>query len=717
VVIEEPLLLTIAEAARKLGCGRTLLYRLIASGELAEIHLGGAARIPSAAVEQLVERKLALAIVGQGDARIKPSRIPGHVVAAPDDELRSTNAWSARERAMKVGHGMGATDDTAIPSAIRRLGKGLDPETIATLVEHDLRERGLPQHVMCRWQREHRLEGEKKGRLILDGEGFPILKGFTAFRQCGTGIGLASDGGGEGRSGQRQRRSFRGEPIRTIAAAKQALEEMEAETGSRPGFGVGARGAGRDEQGGADLDAGGGGAGARGFAEEERTLGALIERMSLGLPVCMTSVEIIRRMRRMISRVFTAETRYDLLDRRAWQQQYEKTRTLCVLKNGAPRLGVVMSLKTSGAYWDAVVRGMDFAVDEGSLQHNLARGVKRRRSRQQWRLKGRAKPLEVSQVRDLELVIMAVAAAARRAVAEGRVVEVPVPLGGLPVARRFTQLVEAVALTGGKTATVTFGVAAIRGVPVVQVGPKNARYFGNGLEAMILMLYRSAPRASELLGLRRGSLDLEKREVTWEWRRHWQDGHQELAGRRLALIEYGVKNSIDGDPVTRGQRLSEGAAAAMRRWLDDLTVLHEQGLKVTPGYEDAVFPSLRAPVLSVFAFELLLYSVQEMSGVPESWPHRARHGLHALHALLDIDIADTAEQLGQTVETALRHYRLATGQGKRLAVERGEDVRRALDGGLSEDDIRARYTHKDLTGQASLKVALGPEVMHSGLAS
>jgi excisionase family DNA binding protein len=64
-VIDEPLLLTIPEAARKLGCGRTLLYRLIARGELAEVHLGAAARIPSVALERLVERKLELAVERQ----------------------------------------------------------------------------------------------------------------------------------------------------------------------------------------------------------------------------------------------------------------------------------------------------------------------------------------------------------------------------------------------------------------------------------------------------------------------------------------------------------------------------------------------------------------------------------------------------------------------------------------------------------------------------
>jgi excisionase family DNA binding protein len=82
-VMEEPLLLTIPEAARKLGCGRTLLYRLIASGELAEIHLGAAARIPSAALERFVERKLAVAVERQAElaAATPVAARPGRRVA------------------------------------------------------------------------------------------------------------------------------------------------------------------------------------------------------------------------------------------------------------------------------------------------------------------------------------------------------------------------------------------------------------------------------------------------------------------------------------------------------------------------------------------------------------------------------------------------------------------------------------------------------------
>jgi hypothetical protein len=617
---------------------------------------------------------------------------------------------------MNAVKGIGGPDDTAIPSSIRRLGKGQEPETIATLVERDLRERGLPRHVMCRWLRERRPEGEKKGKLIVDGEGFPVLKGFTPFVPRKKRDEQPGDGASLRPYGQRQRRSFGGEPIRTIASARDALAEMEDQAGI-PVVQAGSliTGSSRQRAVVKQMSAPIGGA-ARVFGDEERTMGVLTARMARLLPVCVTSVEIIQRFRRMQRRVFTAETRYDHLDRKAWQQAYEKTRTLCVLRRGEPQLGLVVSLKTSNAYWDAVVRAMDFAVDEESLDHNLARGVKRRRPRKQWVVRGRAKPLDVCQVRDVELVVMRIAEAARRAVAEGRVPPVHVPFG-LPRARGFTQIDESITLTGGRAAKVTFGVVEAGGVPIVQIGGANRRYFANGLEAMILTLYRAAPRASELLALRRGSLDLAGREVRWEWRRHWADGHAELAGRRLADIEYGVKNSVDGDPVTRDQRLSDGVVAAMGRWLADLETLRSLGFGRSIGVEGLVFPSMRGQAFPVRGFENLLYAIQDVAGVPQSWPHRARHGLHALHSLLQIDVADTAEQLGQTVETAMRHYRLATGRGKRLAVERGEAARRALDEGCTEDEIRARYASGEARGWAGSGQEFGPQVIDGGLAS
>ena len=50
------LLLTVREVADRLGCGRTLVYELISSGELETIKLGRLRRVPVAALDALVER-------------------------------------------------------------------------------------------------------------------------------------------------------------------------------------------------------------------------------------------------------------------------------------------------------------------------------------------------------------------------------------------------------------------------------------------------------------------------------------------------------------------------------------------------------------------------------------------------------------------------------------------------------------------------------------
>jgi excisionase family DNA binding protein len=51
----QPLLLTVPEAARVLGIGRSTLYELIAAGAIDTVHIGRACRIPISALKHFVE--------------------------------------------------------------------------------------------------------------------------------------------------------------------------------------------------------------------------------------------------------------------------------------------------------------------------------------------------------------------------------------------------------------------------------------------------------------------------------------------------------------------------------------------------------------------------------------------------------------------------------------------------------------------------------------
>src|SRR4051794_34478851 len=53
----EALLLTVSAAARVLSIGRTTMYELFASGEVEVLHIGRAARVPVASIEEFVERR------------------------------------------------------------------------------------------------------------------------------------------------------------------------------------------------------------------------------------------------------------------------------------------------------------------------------------------------------------------------------------------------------------------------------------------------------------------------------------------------------------------------------------------------------------------------------------------------------------------------------------------------------------------------------------
>ncbi|MCB2175943.1 MAG: helix-turn-helix domain-containing protein [Actinomycetales bacterium] len=57
---EEKLLLTVAEAAHRLGVGRTLMYELLDAGVVKSIHIGRLHKIPVWALSEFVERQCEL---------------------------------------------------------------------------------------------------------------------------------------------------------------------------------------------------------------------------------------------------------------------------------------------------------------------------------------------------------------------------------------------------------------------------------------------------------------------------------------------------------------------------------------------------------------------------------------------------------------------------------------------------------------------------------
>jgi excisionase family DNA binding protein len=53
--VTERILLTVREAADRLGIGRSTAYELIASGRLETVHIGRACRVPVDAIDRFVE--------------------------------------------------------------------------------------------------------------------------------------------------------------------------------------------------------------------------------------------------------------------------------------------------------------------------------------------------------------------------------------------------------------------------------------------------------------------------------------------------------------------------------------------------------------------------------------------------------------------------------------------------------------------------------------
>lgn len=68
------LLLDVREAAARMGCSRSLLYELIAAGELGFMKIGRLTRIPLSALEDLIARRMEMTRrrSGTGGAAAKP---------------------------------------------------------------------------------------------------------------------------------------------------------------------------------------------------------------------------------------------------------------------------------------------------------------------------------------------------------------------------------------------------------------------------------------------------------------------------------------------------------------------------------------------------------------------------------------------------------------------------------------------------------------------
>src|SRR5450830_767141 len=54
---DERLLLSVVEAAHRLGVGRTLMYELLGSGQIESMHVGRLHKVPAEALEAFVERQ------------------------------------------------------------------------------------------------------------------------------------------------------------------------------------------------------------------------------------------------------------------------------------------------------------------------------------------------------------------------------------------------------------------------------------------------------------------------------------------------------------------------------------------------------------------------------------------------------------------------------------------------------------------------------------
>ena len=73
----DEMLFSVSEAARRLGIGRSLLYRLILERQVLSVKIGRPRRVPLCALEEFVKTKVAEAEGVEGSGRAVASRMSG----------------------------------------------------------------------------------------------------------------------------------------------------------------------------------------------------------------------------------------------------------------------------------------------------------------------------------------------------------------------------------------------------------------------------------------------------------------------------------------------------------------------------------------------------------------------------------------------------------------------------------------------------------------
>jgi len=555
-----------------------------------------------------------------------------------------------------------ASNDLSLPGSLAFAARTCDAEELVGHWEENLRERGLPRGVMCRWEREHTGVKGVKGELRLDAQGLPRLRGFTVFAPK---IGGAC-----------QAQTLDGKPLVTIHAAQQALANLEAEHGVRLGRGV--------KQ-------------SLPINPLEPTFGALVKRMEASLPATRQSNTRVEVLTRLIRRgLYAPNTRYDIRTMKEWKADYKTVCSAtklsggnhkpCFDRNGKP---IRRRLSSANQEWDAVGFALEFAIDEGSLTTaNLPREIKQRRPRGK---PSGPKPLSLGSARNVELVAKKVAEMARRCVREGKAFHLSDVRARAwsQLGEAFTMVSDSLVLPDGRTLTIEIGVAELFGAPVVRL-PGHERYFAAALEAMVLIVYGLAPRLGELLALTAAATSMDQQEITWGARRLTTGRTMYLAGRAIPQIEEGTKSSEEDDPISREQFFRPEIRDALQRWYADRMALLANGFPF-PRFKgsELLFPGLTGMAMTHGVCERLIYQMQTMAGVDHCWPHRARHGVHKLHAQGGIGFEETAAQLGQAVATAFRYYLLATSEGREEAVDLSAVARAMVDQGLSPSEIKA----------------------------